>query len=204
MAIEAIIFDYGNVISLPQEGNSMDTLASIATLDRTTMEKIVWEHRDPYDRGRMSGKEYYRTMLATVGVELEPAALDQLVRADLESWARLNPQTVSLIEDLQRKGFRTGILSNMPKDFLDFARERFNLFSNVEVGVFSCDVGYNKPERPIYEILLKTLGIPAEKTVFFDDIPANVEGARAVGIHAFLWKKVENAKDDLRQLGVRI
>lgn len=203
MAIEAVIFDYGNVISLPQEGNSMDQLATIAGLDRAAMEKIVWENRDPYDRGLLSGKEYYRTMLATVGVELDTNAMEQLVRADLESWARLNPETVNLIEDLQQRGLRTGILSNMPKDFLVLARERFPLFKKIEVGIFSCDVGYNKPERPIYEVLLKNLGIPAERTVFFDDIPANVEGGRALGIQAFLWKNPETAKDDLRQMGVR-
>jgi putative hydrolase of the HAD superfamily len=204
MAIEAVIFDYGNVISLPQAGNSLDHLATIAGLDRPTMEKIVWENRDPYDRGLLSGKEYYRTMLAAVGVELDNKAMEQLVRADLESWAQLNPQTVTLIEDLQQRGFRTGILSNMPKDFLALARERFPLFKKVEVGIFSCDVGYNKPERTIYEVLLKTLGLPADRTVFFDDIPVNVDGARALGIQAFLWKNPETAKKDLRHLGVGV
>jgi HAD superfamily hydrolase (TIGR01509 family) len=40
-----------------------------------------------------------------------------------------------------------------------------------------------KPEREIYEHCLAGLGVPAEQTLFLDDRPENIDGAKRLGIH---------------------
>ena len=55
-----------------------------------------------------------------------------------------------------------------------------NLFDSV---IFSCEVGYVKPERAIYEIALKSLGVQPEDAMFVGDGGAReLEGAKAIGM----------------------
>ena len=51
----------------------------------------------------------------------------------------------------------------------------------------SADMKLMKPSRAFYEEVVRRLGVPAGEIVFVDDSPANVEGARAVGIDARLY-----------------
>ena len=41
-----------------------------------------------------------------------------------------------------------------------------------------------KPEPRIYTLALEQLGWDATRTLFVDDVFANVQGARSVGLHA--------------------
>jgi putative hydrolase of the HAD superfamily len=101
-------------------------------------------------------------------------------------------------------GLTLGILSNMPHDFLALARGTIPGFELPDVGIFSCETGYIKPEEPIYRILLARLGCEPEELVFFDDMPINIDMARSLGIRAFLWKDPETARAELNRLKVPV
>lgn len=204
MGIKAVVFDYGNVLSLPQEESSLGLLASIAEVSEEKMKKIVWEKRAEYDRGAVSGVDYYKKMLAEEGGTQDEGALNALVRADLESWANLNPESVALADAIKASGIKIGILSNMPHEFLALAKKRFSVFKTADAGIFSCELGINKPEKGIYEALLKALALEAGAVAFFDDIPANVDAAKALGIQAFLWKDPASARAELNTLGLAL
>ena len=62
--------------------------------------------------------------------------------------------------------------------------------------MFSCEVGFVKPERQIYDHLLLKLAVPASQVLFVDDVGDNVEGARAAGLRAAVFESI----DDLRRL----
>ena len=51
---------------------------------------------------------------------------------------------------------------------------------------FSCFVGVFKPDKRIYLDALNKCGVPAEKTVFIDDVVRNLDGAAALGITPIL------------------
>lgn len=89
-----------------------------------------------------------------------------------------------------RKDFRLGLLSNtnpfmmeltdsprLSSDGLPISHYFDSLFLSYEMRLY-------KPDRAIYEEALRRDGMKAEETLFIDDSLKNVEGARAVGIHA--------------------
>ena len=51
---------------------------------------------------------------------------------------------------------------------------------------FSCFVGVFKPDKRIYLDALNKCGVPAEETVFIDDVVRNLDGAAALGITPIL------------------
>lgn len=204
MDIKAIVFDFGQVISLPQEEGIIEQLAAIAGLETTLMYDLVWKNRGEYDRGRFVGKEYYRSILQPVGVTLEDSQLELMSRIDLTSWTRINPGTEALMEAIKKAGYTLGILSNMPKDFLALARSSIPVVALPDVGVFSCEVGSIKPEEAIYQALLRRLSCRPEEVIFFDDIPVNVDAAKTLGIRGFLWQNPETARKELQRAGISL
>jgi HAD superfamily hydrolase (TIGR01509 family) len=100
----------------------------------------------------------------------------------------------------QKPHYKIGLLSNVGEDFFESlfsAKEREELF---DAAVLSNSVGVTKPSRAIYEIAAKKLGVLPEECIFIDDIPANVEGANAVGMTGILFTSNHQLDVDLREL----
>ena len=200
--IHAVVFDFGQVICLPPDPRVMDQIARVAGLDTKTMFRLVWDNRSEYDRGTYTGKEYYKRILALAGVRCDEGALEEMARLDSSAWTNLNPATLRLMEDARAAGRKLGILSNLPRDFLELARKTIPIFSQTDVAVFSCEVRAIKPEARIYEELIAACACKAGEIAFFDDMAVNVEKAREMGIAAFLWKDADTAREELARLGV--
>lgn len=54
-----------------------------------------------------------------------------------------------------------------------------------------------KPEAVLYQRALQHVNGTPESTLFFDDKPENIEGARAQGIHAYLYESEAQCKEVL-------
>lgn len=88
-----------------------------------------------------------------------------------------------LVEKLAGR-VKLGLLSNTNAVHARFCRERLPILGRFDALVMSCEVGLVKPDPAIYRVALEGLGSLPERTVFFDDIPAYAQAARALGMHA--------------------
>lgn len=203
---QALVLDFGNVISEPQDTSCYGRMGEISGLGADFFRNAFWRYRPQYDRGDIRGIEMYRAVLADAGIAADPrddaetARIETLARKllaeDLGSWFHISQEVTDWALGVRRNGYKLGILSNMPHDFLELYADRIELFNKADVPVFSCLEREIKPEPPIYRILIAKLGIPARDIVFFDDLEANVLAARSEGIQGFLWTGLEQAKKD--------
>ncbi len=208
--IKALVLDYGNVISEPQDTGCYGRMASLSGLTESFFKEAFWRYRPDYDRGTIRGLEMYKRVLTEAGhssakdsAELELLA-EKLLAEDLGSWFHVSRAVTEWALSLQASGLVLGILSNMPFDFIERYGPAIELFGKADVAVFSCHAGQIKPEGDIYRTLIDRLSLDPSEIAFFDDIAVNVEGAREAGINAFLWTGLERAKEDFRALGQRI
>jgi putative hydrolase of the HAD superfamily len=67
-----------------------------------------------------------------------------------------------------------------------------------ELVVDSAFVGMRKPDREIYDLTVRRLGVPAAECLFVDDVEDNCAGARAAGLHAIRYVDAEQARADIR------
>jgi putative hydrolase of the HAD superfamily len=195
--IKAVAFDYGGVISLPMEEKDMEELASLAGINTALMSRIYWDNRPIYDQGLVSAEEYFRNILADVGIFPDLQLIGMLIDRDVESWSRINPAVETLMRDLKTAGFKIGILSNMVKVFLDRNKKTLPVFGIPDVMIFSCEVDAVKPEEKIYRMLLDQLECQAQELVFFDDTEINVKAACRLGIDALIWEGADIARERL-------
>lgn len=101
----------------------------------------------------------------------------------------LPPGAISSLNRLKESGVKLGVISNFDSRLRPLLQELniANLFHSI---IVSCEVGYEKPAPQIFEAALSKLDIQANEAVLLGDDPiADKEGARAVSIDSWLWRK---------------
>ncbi|HOT63073.1 MAG TPA: HAD family phosphatase [Treponemataceae bacterium] len=196
MKAKALVLDYGNVISESHDETCYGRMAALAGLSEGFFREGFWRYRPAYDRGELRGVELWARVLADAGVSADRALLEALVREDVGSWRRVSDAVTRWALDIQAAGFRLGILSNMPVDFLEVYGHTVELFKRADFALFSCELGLVKPESAIYRACVERSGFMPGEIVFFDDMEANVRSAREAGIDAYRWVGLDRARVD--------
>jgi putative hydrolase of the HAD superfamily len=199
--IEAVVFDFGNVLSFAPLEHHTAALQRLCELDRPTFNLEYRRQRPDYDRGTIDGREYWSRIMRSGGGIPTTEKVRALIEEDTAGWTRINEPVVTWAQNLRSAGVRTGILSNMPRDILKGITDRFEWIDAFEAKIFSCDLGVIKPESEIYRACLDTLGLEGSKVLFLDDCPENVEGAKQLGFKSILFRKLANALQDIGQKG---
>ncbi|MCU0806003.1 MAG: HAD family phosphatase [Burkholderiales bacterium] len=110
--------------------------------------------------------------------------------------------TVALLDELRVRGRRIAALSNFSAETWPWATERFPFLEWFEGVVISGEVGVAKPDPAIYRIAIERLALAPAQTLFVDDMPANVEAARACGIEAVVFEGPEKLRETLEARGL--
>lgn len=98
------------------------------------------------------------------------------------------------------EGYATAIISNSFVGAREREEEAYRFSELTDLIVYSHEVGILKPDPAIYELCLDRLGMRPRETVFVDDVEANCEAARALGMHAVLFRDTAQTIRDLDAL----
>jgi putative hydrolase of the HAD superfamily len=105
---------------------------------------------------------------------------------------------IELMAQLRTEGYRMALLTNNVREWESRWRSLAPIDDIFETVVDSAFVGMRKPDREIYELTVQRLGVPAEECLFIDDFERNCDGARAVGMHAVVYRDAEQAVLEIR------
>jgi putative hydrolase of the HAD superfamily len=195
--LEAVIFDYGNVLSHPQTADDMAAMARVAGMATEDMHRVYWQFRAAFDRSDLDEASYWKAVAGAAGREFTPEQLREIVRLDNESWSRADPVMVRWASTLRESGIRTGVLSNMPITLRRHLTANVAWLRGFDSYTFSCDVHLVKPEPGIYEHALRGLGVAAGEALFLDDREENVAGALRVGLYVLRFRSPRQAREEL-------
>lgn len=98
------------------------------------------------------------------------------------------------------KGLKTAVLSNFSLASIESSLESVDLSGYVDVSAAAPVLGVAKPDPGAYLQIARQLGVPAETCLFFDDESLCVEGARKVGMSAYLVDRKRAHSDLERQI----
>jgi putative hydrolase of the HAD superfamily len=201
MDLEAVIFDYGEVLSGPPDPDAHRNLLAIAGVAEEAFEKAYWTHRLDYDANILNGQTYWQTVARDTGVSFSASQIADLLEQDGRMWSNLNPAMMVWIPKIKAAGLRLGILSNMGDGVFEYLRPRFPWLSLFDHLTWSYQLGLVKPDPEIYRITVKKLGVAPEKALFIDNLEKNIVGAEAVGLHAALFVTPQQLQRDLAARG---
>jgi putative hydrolase of the HAD superfamily len=116
------------------------------------------------------------------------------------------PDTLAVLEDLHlqrahKQPLRLYYLSNMPVPFARTLEKNHAFLSWFDGGIFSGDVQHIKPEASIYQLLQSRYQLAPAQTLFIDDMPVNVQAARACGWTGIHFESAAQLATELRLHG---
>ena len=185
-----LIFDLGQVII------DIDYLQTIAAFQKLTVvdfsEVVSYTTQNPvfdlYEKGKIS-TPYFRNELKKF---LNPGTTDQQIEDAWNAIFKDFPASkINLLKQLKTR-YKTFALSNINEVHVvaidEVAKTKFGAtsFGSFFHGAYySNEMGFRKPEKEIYELMLLKENLNPAETFFVDDKKENVEAARALGIQAY-------------------
>jgi putative hydrolase of the HAD superfamily len=185
--IEAVLFDYGMVLSGPADPLAWQRMLDITGLAHEQFQPGYWAPRHAYDRGTHTGAEYWQIAGRHAGVELDPAQIADLIEADTDLWTQLNPPMIEWAARLQAAGTKTGILSNLGDAMTAGVEARMLWLKGFDCAIFSHRLKLAKPEIGIYQKAAEGLHCAPANILFVDDRADNCEGARCAGMQVIQY-----------------
>ncbi|ETK37238.1 HAD family hydrolase [Microbispora sp. ATCC PTA-5024] len=188
-----VLFDYGNVISLPQDRDDVARLVRMAG-EVPGFEERYWEFRLDFDRAALDPAEYWSRVC---GRPVTGDELDRIVAADVESWSRPNEDTTAVVGELSAAGVPMALLSNAPICVADGV-DTLPFMAPIGPRFYSGRMGLVKPDPRIYRRVVETLGVRAGDVVFVDDRLENIAGAEEAGLSGIHFRDASTLRDDLK------
>lgn len=104
---------------------------------------------------------------------------------------------------LKKAGYKVYLLSNATPRFFD-VYQNYPALCMLDGYFISALYKMLKPQREIYEAFCKKFSLKPEECFFIDDMPVNIEGAKAYGMKGFIFdtKDVIGLEKELNANGV--
>jgi epoxide hydrolase-like predicted phosphatase len=196
--IKNVVFDLGNVLITFRPDEYMESLNFEKSIgDRVFQSIFKSKYWLELDKGNITEEE---------AVELFCGAGEETreeIRRVMSSWKDMLkpiPETIEILKELKEMGYKIYILSNYHKSAFEKTSMENEFFKLVDGRVISYEINCIKPEREIYDKLLKAYNLEADETLFIDDMKENIQGAEKLGIQTILFKDAAQLREELREL----
>jgi 2-haloacid dehalogenase len=130
----------------------------------------------------------------------------ELVAAyDERWWETIGGQidgTVEVLDELRRRGVGLYAITNWSAEKFDLTFPRFDWLAWFDGIVVSGYERIVKPDPRIFQLLVDRHGVDPRAAVYVDDVPANVDAARAIGMTGLVFTTTEQLRADLGELGL--
>lgn len=200
LALRAVVFDYGMVLTGPPVADAHAAMIRLTGLPENEFERLYWADRHAYDEGKLTGITFWQKFLQDAGQPTTSVLVEELNRQDSIMWTTFDPAMVDWQLRLKQRGLRTAILSNMGDAVHEHMQRSLDWLARFDVLVWSYQLGIAKPDPAIYRHTLTKLGVQPNEALFIDDKLVNVEAARELGLHALQFSSVEQLRAALVSL----
>ncbi len=194
--IKCVFFDLGNVLVKVDKGAAIRQFTALTGLsaDKLTTPEIGQVEIE-FEKGRLTTEAYLRRIRQVLEIQ-KPLAAERL----LSIWQaafELQADVWRLAQNIRRT-VPIWLLSNTNALHIRAIRAKYAILEQLDGLVLSYEVQALKPEPRIYLAALKQAAVAPEETIFIDDLPENVAGAAALGIHAHQFIDVATLSNYLR------
>lgn len=197
--IKAIIFDCGGVIVKADKSRLIELASEVLDLNTEQTIGVVNAFKSCCEE-RGDQQKFWENYFTQSGKQMPQNWLKTWEGVLLESLREIKGM-LDLVKFLKSENYTVGMLSNMT-EFQESFIHKLGFFPLFDPLLLSYELGVEKPDLKIYEILLNSLQVAPSDCVFIDDKVENVEAANSVGIQGILFNNKEQLEDELSRRGV--
>jgi putative hydrolase of the HAD superfamily len=202
VTVRALFWDVGGVLLT----NAWDHTQRIAALERFGIDREEFHDRheklvSSFERGEITLDQYLEQ---TVFYRPRPFTQDAF-KEFMFSLSQPIPDVLNFARALADSGkYFTGTINNESRELNLYRIEHYGLRQIFKVFVSSCFVGLRKPEDGIYRLALEITQMDPKDCVFIDDREPNLEVPSKLGMHTIEMQTIEQLRNDLGKIGVRL
>jgi putative hydrolase of the HAD superfamily len=200
-AADALLFDLGRVVLDIDFNKAIACWAGHAGRNPADIVArfVRGEAYEHYEVGKIDDAAYFASLRPALDVSLTDAQFlegwNAIFTGEMPGIAALLPRAAAalpLYAFSNTNGAHVEHFSVAYAPVLGHFREMF----------LSSAIGLRKPHAAAYDHVVKAIGVPASRIVFFDDLAENIEGARARGLTAVHVTSPDDVAKALAALGI--
>ncbi len=199
--VDALLFDLGRVVIDLDFARAFACWAGHARCEPRLFEDQFGRdisHRR-HEVGEIDTREYFADLKASFDVDI---SYDQFI----EGWNAIFIGEVPGMADLLKRAARQlplyAFTNTNPDHELVWSTRFPDILANFKEIFVSSTIRLRKPDAAAFDHVVKAIGVPAERIVFFDDMIENVEGARARGLQAVHVRSSADVANAFAALGL--
>ena len=195
-----VVFDFGNVLNHWRPEDVLLPFFDDPADLHPTLDRIgFWDWNLEQDRGR----DWDEAVAVAKAHHPKDAHLFRAYREGLaEAHAETIEQSLDIVHHLHAEGVPLYAITNASIETVPLLERLHGYPSLFRDVVISAEVGLIKPDPEIFRVFLSRNGLAAETCLFIDDVAANVDGARSVGMKGIRFKSPDDLIASLRSHGL--
>jgi putative hydrolase of the HAD superfamily len=199
--IQAVIFDFGNVICAFDNDVFLRNLLCHTDRRFGDLKKAIYASDLParYETGRISSEDFFREAARRGNLSV---SREDFFKAFTGIFTPI-PSTFRLIRELKKR-YKIGLLSNTNEWHYEHYFKQVEIFPLFDSVTLSFEVKEMKPGEGIYLDAVGKLQARPEECVYIDDIEAYAEGARRLGLQGIRYVSHGALLESLNAVGVRV
>ena len=194
-----IILDMGNVLL---EWNKDKILKAVAKtekdyliLDKAIFQSGLWER---LDLGTLTREELVDEVLSLLG-DCYQKKVEEVIW-NWPTYIDIYREVFPLLVRLKEKDHRIFVLSNTSPVFYELLKDQLAPLEKILDGfILSCDIKAIKPDRKMFEEILRKYELSPDNCIFLDDVKENTNMAESLGIKAYQVKQRSDVVDILKK-----
>ena len=191
-----IVFDLGNTLIRFDHNIAARKLAVLFGLDPGRIYDMFFDSEITrvFEKGEISPREFHRRAAELLGIKIS-------YKDFVPIWNDIfweDEAACSLARRL-KKDYRLFLISNVNRLHFEHIRKKFGIMRIFDEMILSFAVGAMKPDRVIYEDMVRRSGGDKSRVLYIDDREDLIKEARLLGIDSIRFEGADKLKKDLRE-----
>jgi putative hydrolase of the HAD superfamily len=198
---DVLLFDLGRVVLDISFDRVMACWAGHAgcTAADLTARFVVNDSFKHHEIGRIDDAAFFASLRQSLGIGITDAQF-------LEGWNSIftgeMPGIAPLLTSAAKRMPLYAFSNTNPAHVAHFSQAYADVLGHFREVFLSSSIGLRKPDAEAYDHVVKAIGVPASRILFFDDSAANIDGARARGLSAIHVTSTDDVARALTALGI--
>jgi glucose-1-phosphatase len=200
--IKVLLFDLGRVLVDFDHLRAARRIADFCAKSPQQIYDLFFESPATIDfeAGRISPEDFYLQVKSMLDLNLSYASFEPIWN-DIFFLSAKNRAVFGLVNSLRRH-YQTAMLSNINMLHYEYLKKHFPVFRVFDRIFLSFELGLIKPDKQIYNLVARELGVAEHEIFYTDDRPELVETAKSLGFEGCVFSDFNQLIRDLNSAGI--
>ncbi|MDP2927266.1 MAG: HAD family phosphatase [Candidatus Omnitrophota bacterium] len=201
-AIKVLLFDLGRVLVDFDHLRSAQRISVFCSKTPRQIYDLFFESGATiaFEAGKITPEDFYLQVKQMLDLKLSYDSFEPIWN-DIFFLSAKNRSVFGLVNAL-RANYKIAMISNINILHYEYLKKNFPVFGVFDKVFLSFQLGLIKPDKKIYNRVIRDLGVRPQEIFYTDDRPELVESAKSLGIRGCVFTKFGQLISDLGDSGI--